>query len=246
VPSGCPYVQDYLQEFIGTEREIPLYRAIASAGSAGFFFPPSGAAHGPARGILGSGVKGDLDLTTFPRAMHAWDMAMPEVSETDDFAIIVFREDERWDADVLPVAVTADLEGLIRALRQQPSIAGTIGMAGIDDYFFVAVRVIGSQVSVLLSDIGAALDYPLAEQVLDYLDIPVPDEDELDQVLPVGDLSIFADLGLDEMELAAICSRLDLDMDEDADHVDDAMESIATRLGFGPAVERALDLALGS
>jgi putative tRNA adenosine deaminase-associated protein len=173
-------------------------------------------------------------------------MAMPEVSETDDFAIIVFREDERWDADVLPVAVTADLEGLIRALRQQPSIAGTIGMAGIDDYFFVAVRVIGSQVSVLLSDIGAALDYPLAEQVLDYLDIPVPDEDELDQVLPVGDLSIFADLGLDEMELAAICSRLDLDMDEDADHVDDAMESIATRLGFGPAVERALDLALGS
>src|SRR6202008_4513400 len=94
-------------------------------------------------------------------------------------------------------------------LRQQPSIAGTIGLAGIDDYFFVAIRVIGNQVSVLLSDIGAALDYPLAEQVLDYLEIPVPDEDDLDQVLPVGDLSIFADLGLDEMDLAAICSRLD-------------------------------------
>src|ERR1700691_557300 len=69
-----------------------------------------------------------LDLTTFPRARHAWDMAMPEVSETD-FAIIVFREDDRWDADVLPVAVTTDLTGLIRALRQQPSIAGTIGLA---------------------------------------------------------------------------------------------------------------------
>jgi putative tRNA adenosine deaminase-associated protein len=174
-------------------------------------------------------------------------MAMPEVSETD-FAIIVFREDERWDADVLPVAVTGELEGLIRALRQQPSIAGTIGMAGIDDYFFVVVRVLGSHVSVLLSDIGAALDYPLAEQVLDYLDIPVPDEEDIDQVLPVGDLSIFADLGLDEMELAAICSRLDIDddYDDDADHVDDALESIATRLGFGPAVERALDIALGA
>lgn len=173
-------------------------------------------------------------------------MAMPEVSETD-FAIIVFREDERWDADVLPVAVTGDLEGLIRALRQQPSIAGTIGMAGIDDYFFVLIRVLGSQVSVLLSDIGAALDYPLAEQVLDYLDIPVPDEEDIDQVLPVGDLSIFADLGIDEMELAAICSRLDLDDDyDDEDHVDDALESIATRLGFGPAVKRALDIALGA
>ena len=173
-------------------------------------------------------------------------MAMPEVSETD-FAIIVFREDDdRWDADVLPVAVTGDLTGLIRALRQQPSIAGTIGLAGIDDYFFVAVRVIGSQVSVLLSDIGAALDYPLAGQVLDFLDIPVPDEEDIDQVLPAGDLSIFADLGLDEMELAAICSRLDLESDDDPwEHVEDAIESIAGRLGFGPAMERALDVALG-
>ena len=110
-------------------------------------------------------------------------MAMPEVSETD-FAIIVFREDDQWEADVLPGTVTADLAGLVRVLRQQPSIAGTIGLAGIDDYFFVAIRVVGSQVSVLLSDIGAALDYPLAEQVLEYLDIPVPDEEDLDQVLP--------------------------------------------------------------
>jgi putative tRNA adenosine deaminase-associated protein len=171
-------------------------------------------------------------------------MAMPEVNETD-FAIIVFREDDRWDAGVLPVAVTSDLTGFIRALRQQPSIAGTIGLAGIDDYFFVAVRLFGSQVSVLLSDIGAGLDYPLAEQVLDYLEIPVPAEEDIDQVLPVGDLSIFADLGLDEMDLAAICSRLDLDADDPPDSVEDAMESIAARLGFGPAMERALDLALG-
>jgi putative tRNA adenosine deaminase-associated protein len=185
-----------------------------------------------------------IDLTTFPRARHAWGMAMPEVSETD-FAIIVFHEDDRWHADVLPVAVTADLAGFIRVLRQQPSIAGTIGLAGIDDYFFVAVRVVGTQVSVLLSDIGAALDYPLAVQVLEYLDIPVPDEEDIDQVLPVGDLSIFADLGLDEMELAAICSRLDLYADDPPDSVEDAMESIAARLGFGPAMERALDVALG-
>jgi putative tRNA adenosine deaminase-associated protein len=165
-------------------------------------------------------------------------MAMPEVSETD-FAIIIYREDDRWDADVLPVAVTADLSGLIRALRQQPSIAGTIGLAGIDDYFFVAVRVIGSQVSVLLSDIAAAAEgYPLAEQVLEYLDIPISEEEEIDQVLQAGDLSIFADLGLDEMELAGISSDLNLDLDE-------ALESIASRLGFGPAMERALDIALG-
>jgi putative tRNA adenosine deaminase-associated protein len=181
-----------------------------------------------------------------PRRRYRRTVAMPEVSETD-FAIVVFREDDRWGADVLPVAVTDDLKGFIRVLRQQPSLAGTIGLAGIDDYFFVAIRVIGNQVSVLLSDVGAALDYPLAEQVLDYLEIPVPDEEDLDQVLPVGDLSIFADLGLDEMDLAAICSRLDFDSDDDPwDHVEDAVESIAVRLGFGPAMERALDIALGA
>jgi putative tRNA adenosine deaminase-associated protein len=180
------------------------------------------------------------------RRLYGHTVAMPEVSETD-FAIVVFREEDGWDTGVLPVAVTDDLKGLIRVLRQQPSIAGTIGLAGIDDYFFVAIRILGSQVSVLLSDIGAALDYPLAEQVLDYLDIPVPDEDDLDQVLPVGDLSIFADLGLDEMELAAICSRLDFDSEEEPwDHVEDAVESVAARLGFGAAMERALDSALGA
>ena len=162
---------------------------------------------------------------------------MPEVSETD-FAIVVFREDDGWNADVLPVAVTDDLQGFIRVLRQQPSIAGTIGLAGIDDYFFVAVRMIGNQVSVLLSDIGAALDYPLAEQVLDYLDIPIPDEEDLDQVLPVGDLSIFADLGLDEMDLGMVAGDLDLFPDE-------ALAIIARKLGFGQAYERALTLALG-
>jgi putative tRNA adenosine deaminase-associated protein len=74
--------------------------------------------------------------------------------------------------------------------------------------------------------------------VLDYLDIPVPDEDDLDQVLPVGDLSIFADLGVDEMELGALAGDLDLFPDE-------VLASIARRLGFGPAFERSLDVALG-
>lgn len=171
-------------------------------------------------------------------------MAMPEANETD-FAIMVFREDDQWDAAVLPVAVTDDLKGFIRVLRQQPSITGTIGLAGIDDYFFVAIRVLGNQVSVLLSDIGAALDYVFAEQVLEHLELPVPAEDDIDQVLPVGDLSIFADLGLDEMDLAAICSRLDVEDDDPWDHVEDALESIAERLGFGPPLERALDIVFG-
>jgi putative tRNA adenosine deaminase-associated protein len=158
------------------------------------------------------------------------------VGETD-FAIIVYLEDDQWEADVLPTAVTADLDGLVQALLRQPSMGGTIGFAGVGDDFFVAVRVLGEDVSLFLSDLTAAVDYPLARQVLEALDIPVPADDELDQVLPAGDMSIFADLGLDEMEIGAISADLDL-------YPEDAVAGIAERLRFGDVVERALDAAL--
>ena len=163
---------------------------------------------------------------------------MSDMGETD-FAVIVYREEDQWEADVLPTAVTADLDGFVQSLRRQPSMGGTIGLAGVGDDFWVAVRVIGEDVSLFLSDVTAAVDYPLARQVLEALDIPVPaDGEELDQVLPAGDMSIFADLGLDEMELGAISADLDL-------YPEDAVAHIADRLRFGEAVERALDLALG-
>ena len=162
---------------------------------------------------------------------------MTEVS-TSDFAVVVYREDETWDAEVLSASFAENLDSLIRALKQQPSLGGTIGLAAVGDDFFVALRVVGGQVSVFLSDLTASVDWPLARQVLEYLDIPVPDDEDLDQVLPVGDLSIFADLGIDEMDLGALAGDLDLFPDE-------VLASIARRLGFGPALERALDVAIG-
>jgi putative tRNA adenosine deaminase-associated protein len=157
---------------------------------------------------------------------------------SDDVAVIVYREDDAWEADILPTALTEDLAGLIHALRQQPSIGGTMGLVAVGDDFFVALRVIGGQVSVFLSDLTAALDWPLARQVLDHLEIDLADEEDLDQVLPVGDLSIFADLGIDEMDLGMLAGDLDLFPDE-------ALAIIARKLGFGHALERALDVALG-
>lgn len=163
-------------------------------------------------------------------------MMMTDVGSSD-FAVVVYREDDAWEAEVLPVALTENLDGLIHALRQQPSIGAIIGLAAVGDDFFVALRVVGSQVSVFLSDLTASVDWDLARQVLDYLDIPVPDDEDLDQVLPAGDLSIFADLGIDEMELGAISGDLDLFPDE-------MLASIARRLGFGHPLDRALDVAL--
>jgi putative tRNA adenosine deaminase-associated protein len=163
---------------------------------------------------------------------------MTEVTSAD-FSVVVFREDDAWEVELLPAALTENLDGLIHALRQQPSIGGTIGLAAVGDDFFVALRVIGSQVSVFLSDLTASVDWPLARQVLGYLDIPIPeDDDDLDQVFPAGDLSIFADLGLDEMELGALSGDLDM-------YPYEVLEAIARRLGFGPALERALDGLVG-
>jgi putative tRNA adenosine deaminase-associated protein len=158
---------------------------------------------------------------------------MTDVDATD-FAVVVYREDDSWEAEILPVALTEDLAGLIHALRQQPSLGGTVGLVSVGDDFFVAIRLLGDEVMVFLSDVTASVDWPLAGQVLDYLDIPIPDEEELDQVLPVGDMSIFADLGLDEMELGAISGDLEL-------YPDEMLLSIAGRIGFAPAFERALD-----
>jgi putative tRNA adenosine deaminase-associated protein len=158
---------------------------------------------------------------------------------SDDVAVIVYREEgDAWEADVLPTALTEDLAGLIQAVRRQPSIGGTFGLVSVGDDFFVALRAIGGQVSVFLSDLTAAVDWPLARQVLDHLEIELPEDEDLDQVLPAGDLSIFADLGIDEMDLGMLAGDLDLFPDE-------ALAIIARKLGFGHALDRALDVALG-
>ena len=155
-------------------------------------------------------------------------------SEATDFAVVVFREESRWEADLLPAALTEDLDGMIHAVRQIPGLGGTIGLAAVGDDFFVAVRILGDEELVFLSDVTASVEWPLARQVLEYLDIDVPEDEDLDQVLPVGDMSIFADLGIDEMELGAISGDLD-------QYPDEMLLSIAEKIGFGIPFERALD-----
>lgn len=177
-------------------------------------------------------------LTPFLFKIPASGVAMSEVSPSD-FAVVVYREEDVWEAEVLPTALTENLDGLIQALRQQPGIGGAIGLAAVGDDFFVALRVLGNQVSVFLSDVTASVDWPLARQVLDHLGIPIPEDEDLDQVLPVGDMSIFADLGVDEMEIGALSGDLDLFPDE-------VLASLARRIGFGHALERALDSAIGA
>ena len=160
--------------------------------------------------------------------------ALGPVGTSTDTAVALVREEGRWEAGLLPGALLRDLDGLISALRQQPGDAGAIGLVNVGDDFFVALRVRGDEVRLLLSDVTAALEWDLAEQVLDRLGDEPPGEDDLDQVVPAGDLSIFADFGLDEMELAAVLADIDA-------YADEMIAVIAARLGFAEPYARALE-----
>jgi len=153
-----------------------------------------------------------------------------------DFAVAVYREDGGWQCAMLPPRATDGLESLLGALRQQPSEGETIGLVSMQDDYFVAVRLTGDTVRALLSDATAAEESELAREVLDGLDLPVGDSEDFDEVQPAGDLALFADLGMDAMELGALCDDLDL-------YPDEMLASIAARLGFAESFKRVVDSA---
>ncbi len=159
-----------------------------------------------------------------------------ESAEAIDFAVAAYREDGAWAISTLPARAATELDVLVRTLAQLPSEVGTLGMVSVDDDFFVVARVSGRHVRLLLSDVGAATESPLARAVLERLDLPLPDDDD-DQIQPAGDLGIVADLGLTATALGALCDDPDLFPDE-------LLGDIAARLGFGRQFDDMLDSAL--
>lgn len=155
----------------------------------------------------------------------------------ESLAVVVFREDGAWQSGALPAAVTDDLQALIDLLRQQPPESGAIGLVNVADEFFVAVRVRAAGVQVLLSDVTAAVAWDLARQVVAHLAIGAPADDDMEEVWPAGDLSIFADLGVDEMELGALLADVDA-------YADEMLLALARRLGFADVYDRAVESAV--
>ena len=149
-----------------------------------------------------------------------------------DFAVVVFREDGQWQLGALPHRAAEDLDALMAAVRQQPSEAATLVLCSYGDDFFLVLRPEGNEMRVLVSDGTAANDWPIAARALELVGEDTPGEDE--RVAPAGDVDIFADLGLDAMELQAICTDLEL-------YPDEMLGRIATRIGFGPQFDRAVD-----
>lgn len=156
------------------------------------------------------------------------------------FAVVVCREAGRWRCDLLPPALLADLRQCIAAVRQQPSEGGPIALLNVEDEFFVAFRILpDTSVRLLLSDATAALDWDLARQAAEFLDEDIPDDesdDDSDEVWPVGDLDLFADLGLPAEEVRMLVDDVDL-------YADEMLAQLARSLGFGPELAAVVDTA---
>ena len=166
---------------------------------------------------------------------HDDDEPEDALADEIDFVIAAYREDGQLSVSALNDDLANDLEELIVQLRRLPGDAGAIGFVSLVEEVLVAVRVRGRHVQVVLNDATAALDWPIARDVLDLLGEELPDSD--DEAEPVGDLSMFADLGLSDFDLGTIIDDLDLASDQ-------ALMQIADKINIGPQFRKVAETAL--
>jgi putative tRNA adenosine deaminase-associated protein len=154
----------------------------------------------------------------------------PDV-EGVDFALVAYREENVWRVEEIGEDRLHDVDSLAAELRRWPGDFGSLGLVSIDEDFFVLVRVAGEDTRLLLSDVTAATEWPLARSVVEVLELPMPDDE--DEQLPAGDLGIVADLGLPAMDMGALLDDYEL-------YPDELLGEVAHKLGFGSQYDDAL------
>jgi putative tRNA adenosine deaminase-associated protein len=85
---------------------------------------------------------------------------------------------------------------------------------------------------MMISDVTYALDYEVAAELVEILDLEFPQDEDESQ--PGGDIDLLSDLGLGEMELLAILDDTEL-------YPDEQLEAIANRLGFGEQFNKVIE-----
>ena len=158
--------------------------------------------------------------------------------DIDGFAIAVTREDGRWSCTPLSADALTSLEDAERELRDLRSSGAVFGLLDVDEAFFLVVRPGPGGTALAISDAACAIDYDVAADVLDVLNIDIPElsPEELEEIDPwaEGDLGLLADLDLPEPVLAVI-------MDESELYPDEQLGMIAERMGFADEFAAVLD-----
>ncbi len=153
-----------------------------------------------------------------------------------DFAFVAWREDDRWNLVQAPQSAADSLPELADFARRHQGESGSVAFVSVADEFFVCLRIQGATVRVLLSDVTAALDWPIAEEAAEMLGVDIDDLEEIDDIEPAGDLKLLADLGLAVADVDLLCADPEL-------YPDEQIGSIAARIGFGRELTSMLDVA---
>ncbi|PTR24150.1 putative tRNA adenosine deaminase-associated protein [Rhodococcus sp. OK519] len=160
------------------------------------------------------------------------------MEDLDGFGIAVVREEGRWKCTPLTGDALTSLRAAEKELLELRSSGAVFGLLDVDEEFFVIVRPAPTGTRLLISDATAAIDYDVAADVLDTLNVEIPDidPDELDDVEPweEGDLGVLADLGLPDAVLGVILAETDL-------YPDEQLAMIAQRCGFESELTAELD-----
>ena len=133
-----------------------------------------------------------------------------------DFGCIAWHEDGRWSVNSL--TSTRDIGSVIDSIKAQQTNGGAIALIAIEDEFVIIARALGDQMQMMISDVTYALDYEVAAELIEVLDLEFPEEEDESQ--PGGDLDL-----LDDTEL----------------YPDEQLEAIANRLGFGEQFNQVIE-----
>ena len=147
-----------------------------------------------------------------------------------DFGLIAWHEDGRWDAT--QILTTRDIGAVMDSLKAQQTNGGAIALIAIEDEFVIIARSLGGSMQMMISDVTYAIDYEVAADLVEVLDLEFPEEDDESQ--PCGDLDLLNDLGVSEMELLSILDDTEL-------YPDEQLEAIANRLGFGEQFNQVIE-----
>jgi len=147
-----------------------------------------------------------------------------------DFGCIAWHEDGIWDTASL--SSTRDIGLIIDALKNQQTNGGALALIAIEDEFVIIARALGDQMQMMISDVTYALDYEVAAELVEVLDLEFPQDEDESQ--PGGDIDLLSDLGLGEMELLSI-------LDDSELYPDEQLEAIANRLGFGEQFNQVIE-----
>jgi len=153
--------------------------------------------------------------------------------EDIDLAVVAYLDEDDWYVQELPEDALDSVEEIARELRRYPAETGAVALISVDEDWLLIVRVVGSNVRLLLSDASAASDWNLARSAVDELGLPVEEDD--DQV-PAGDLAIVSDMGLSAQEMGALLDDFDL-------YPEEILSEVADSAGFGTKFDELVGLS---